>query len=95
MGKPGKMIGISIVIIVVTVISLVLALPSSAETYSGNCGANGSNVKWSLDTAILRQGDRRNDRGEYVRAAAFLTFAAALFLYSYAFIPRSKGPGVR
>lgn len=36
MGKPGKMIGISIVIIVVTVISLVLALPSSAETYSGN-----------------------------------------------------------
>ena len=41
-----KIVGISIVIIAITVISLVLALPSSAETYSGNCG---SNVKWSLD----------------------------------------------
>ena len=58
----GKMIGLGIVIIVMTVISLVLALPSSAETVSGNCG---SSVKWSLDTdtgklTISGTGDMRN-----------------------------------
>lgn len=27
-----------------------LVLPASAETYSGDCGADGSNLRWSLDT---------------------------------------------
>ena len=29
---------------------MLFALPASAEVYSGNCGTQGDNVKWSLDT---------------------------------------------
>ena len=50
---------------VLLLLSLCICININAEVYTGNCGANGDNVKWTLDTEtglleIYGSGDMKN-----------------------------------
>ena len=68
--KKRSVILITFVVTVLAAILTATALTSHAEVYSGNCGAEGDNVKWSLDTdtgvlAITGTGDMKDYSRSY------------------------------
>ena len=45
-----KIVSLIVILTLLMTTLTVFALPASAEVYSGDCGADGSNLRWSLDT---------------------------------------------